>query len=145
MEVAQERPGDFSDVIPYQEVGDWLLGRKVEIRWRVGDEENEEYLHCFEGTVREIIPYSEDRENYSEFRKCKHTVVKVEWDEVFNMHPGYVPLNPDKYAAEKQHLGWNVLDMDYVEYARDMATQLKELGVDAWVRDEAGPMDAEAT
>ena len=147
MEEARDRPEDFSDVIPYKEVGDWLLGRKIEIWWWVGDEEKEEHLHCFEGTVREIIPYSEDRENYSDFRKCKHTVVKVEWDEVFNMHPGYVPLNPDRYAAEKGHLGWSVLDLDYVAYARDMAKQLKELGVDAWVREGAGPdqMDAEAT
>ena len=32
MEEARDRPEDFSPVVPYKEVGDWMVGRKIEVR-----------------------------------------------------------------------------------------------------------------
>ena len=130
MEEARDRPEDFSPVVPYKEVGDWMVGRKIEVRWWVGDSKTPDYLHCFEGTVLEIIPYSNSRPNYPEFRLCKHAVAKVQWDDVFKMHDSHVPLNPGLYADEKKHCGWNILSLDYVQYAQGTASIARALEFD---------------
>ena len=118
-------------MVPYTEPDEWMVGRKIEMRWWVGDSKKDEYPHCFEGTVMAIIPYSPARTNYGDFRLCKHAVALVQWDEEFNMVDGHVPLDPKKYMQENKHCGWNVLKVDYVEYAREFARLLKQADVDA--------------
>ena len=131
MEEAKDAPEDYSPVVPYREPGEWMVGMKIEARWWVGDSSNEEYLHCFEGTVLEVIPYADSRPNYEDFRLCKHAVVKVQWNEEFDMIDSHVPLNPKKYMNEKVHCGWNLLKTEYVRYAAEVNALARQLGVNA--------------
>jgi hypothetical protein len=129
MEQVEDDPQHYSPVVPYKEPGGWMVGMKIESRWWVGDSSNVDYLHSFEGTVMEVVEYSDDRENYSDFRLCKHKVAKVHWDDEFDMIDSHVPLDPRKYLKENAHCGWNVLTVDYVEYTKQLASITKELGL----------------
>ena len=104
------------------------MGRKIEIRWWTevdgevdGEGEAQTYLHCYEGTIKEIIPYTPARKNYAEFRLCKDPVAMVEWDEEFNMKNSPVPLNEKKYAKENVHCGWNIVRDDFARYIAEAA------------------------
>ena len=75
MEEARDRPDDFAPVVPYKEVGDWMVGRKIEVRWWVGDSKTPDYLHCFEGTVLEIQLTSKlPRVSVVQARSCQGAV-----------------------------------------------------------------------
>ena len=101
-----------------------MIGQKIEVRWYVpdADEPGGRYLHCLEGTVKEVIPYTEKRPNYREFRLCKHPVALVEWDAIFEYGDCHVPLNPNKYDMEEEYCGWNMLNEDYIRQLREMQT-----------------------
>ena len=128
MQQAYDSPEDFSPVVPFEQVGDNLVGRKIEIRWWTevdgevnGEAEKQPYLHCYEGKILEIIPYTPQRKNYAEFRYCKDPVALVKWDDEFNMPDSHVPLNDKKYAKEDQHCGWNIIRDDFARFITETA------------------------
>jgi hypothetical protein len=116
MEDVIVNPEKYSPVVPFTDVAADLMGQKIEVRWWVPDEDAEggRYLHCLEGTVKEVIPYSAKRPNYPELRLCKHPVALVEWDEVFGYKDAHIPMNPRLYGKENAYLGWNMLNADFI-------------------------------
>jgi hypothetical protein len=104
-----------------QQMPEDLVGQKMEVRWWVPDGVGGRYLHCFEGTIKEIIPYSKTRPKYPELRSCKHPVALVEWDPEFDYKDSHVPLNPRRYAQDMENRGWNVLNSAYVAAQRSAA------------------------
>jgi hypothetical protein len=92
----------------------------MEARWYVPDDDapGGRHFHCFEGTIKEIIPYSTNWVNYPEFRLCKHPVVLVQWDVEFCYKDSHVPLDSNKYERELEYMGWNVLNAEFVEAQR---------------------------
>ena len=117
------RPEKCSAVVPFTDVAAELIDQKIEARWYVPDDDapGGRHLHCFEGTIKEIIPYSATRANYPEFRLCKHPVALVQWDVEFGYRDSHVPLNPNKYEQELEYMGWNVLNAEFVEAQRAIA------------------------
>ena len=81
----------------------------------------------------EMIPYSNSRPNYPEFRLCKHAVAKVQWDDVFKIHDSHVPLNPVACMRTKRSTVdgiYQILPLDYVQYAQGTASIARALGFD---------------
>jgi hypothetical protein len=73
------------------------------------------YLHCWEGTVIEVT------EKAAKVRTVhgvttKHAVVAIKWDTEFVEwgEVTYHALNPDLYAKENKHQGWNILNEEYI-------------------------------
>lgn len=116
-----DNPEKYSPVVSFTDVPEDLVGQKIEVRWWVPDGEGGRYLHCFEGTIQEIIPFTESRPNYPEFRLCKHPVALVQWDEEFGYKDSHVPMNPSKYERELDYMGWNILNSEYVAAQRAAA------------------------
>ena len=55
-------PEEYSPIVSFEKITSAYVGRKLEVRWTVVDSETEkDYLHCFEGEILEIIPYSPGR------------------------------------------------------------------------------------
>ena len=52
MQAAIDDPEKFSPVVKVPIVDASLVGKKIEVRWTVGDGAGGSYLHCFEGTNR---------------------------------------------------------------------------------------------
>ena len=122
-------PQKYSPKVLYSDLPADLIGQKIEVRWYVPDpdEPGGRYLHCLEGTVKEVIPYSAERPNYREFRLCKHPVALVEWDPIFEYADCHVPLNPNKYNKEDEYCGWNMLNEDYLRQLREVQTAEAEV------------------
>ena len=59
------RPEKYSPIVPFTDVAADLIGQKIEARWYVPDDDapGGRHFHCFEGTIKEIIPYSATRAN----------------------------------------------------------------------------------
>ena len=109
-----------------------LVDRKIEMRMQMTEpveDENTEvtqqaakaqvqersYLHCWEGTVIEVT------EKAAKVRTVhgvttKHAVVAIKWDTEFVEwgEVTYHALNPDLYAKENKHQGWNILNEEYI-------------------------------
>ena len=73
------------------------------------------YLHCWEGTVTKVT------EKVAKVRTVhgvttKHAVVAIKWDNEFVEwgEVTYHALNPDLYAKENKHQGWNILNEEYI-------------------------------
>ena len=97
-----------------------LVGRKLEVRWLMeaeGEGEGEgqsTFVHCFEGTVRKVVPYGAGRKKALGLDfGARVPVALVEWDPEFDWPPAYVPLDLELYAKEDRHYGWNVLADEY--------------------------------
>ena len=58
------------------------------------------HFHCFESTVKEIVPYSNTRAKYPDFRVYKHIVALVQWEAEFGKKTRALQLNPNKYERE---------------------------------------------
>ena len=83
-------------------------------------------MHCYEGEILEVIPWSESRPNYANFRMCRHPVAMVKWDPEFNMINSPVPLNMDLYAKEDAHLGWNLVSDEFAAYICERMAECAE-------------------
>ena len=127
LEEVEESPEDYSPIVIYTPVSQEYVGRKLEMRWSVEDEDTKLcHLHCFEGEILQIIPYTASRPTYDDFRSCKHDVALVKWDPEFDMADSHVPLKPDLYAQENKHCGWNLVRD---EFAAFVCTQLAQCAV----------------
>ena len=121
-------PEEFSPVVLFEEITSAYVGRKLEVRWTVEDSDTEnDYLHCFEGDILEIIPYSTNRPTYKDFHSCKYNVAKVTWDPECNMEDSHVPLNPGRYSKENQHLGWNLVNDEFAKFVCEQVRECRRM------------------
>jgi hypothetical protein len=95
-----------------------MLNRKVEVRWLMHAERGGEkttFLHCFEGTIKGVVPYTPGRKQKLDldFGQRK-PIALVRWDAEFGFPDSYFPLDLDAYAKEDRHFGWNMLTDEYV-------------------------------
>ena len=107
------------------------------------DEPGGRYLHCLEGTVKEVISYSAEIPNYREFRLCKYYVAFAEWDPIFEYTDCHVPLNPNKYNKGDGYCGWNTLNKGHLRQLRGVQTV--EAEVDADLRPQVDAVYAACT
>ena len=135
-------PHKYSPKVLYSDLPEDLIGQKIELRWYVPDPDEPvgRYLHCLEGTVKEVIPYSAERPNYREFRLCEYPVALVEWDPIFEYADCHVPLNPNKYNKEDEYCGWNMLNKDHLRQLREVQTA--EVEVDEDLRSQVDAANA---
>ena len=135
LEAAYENPEEYSPVVRFTPVSQSYVGRKIEVRWQMEDAETKElFLHCFEGTIREVIPYSASRtRTFDNMRSCKHPFVLVEWDPEFAFEPCHVPLKESLFQKENLHLGWNLVPHEFVDFLEVAPGQfggfLKDVGI----------------
>ena len=128
LEEVGDSPEDYSPIVIYTPVSQAYVGRKLEMIWTVEDKDSKLcHLHCFEGEIKQIIPYTANRPRYDDFRSCKHDVALVKWDPEFDMVDSHVPLKPDLYAKENQHCGWNLVRDDFVEFVCTQLAQCRSL------------------
>jgi len=134
MQQAEDNTEEYSPVVPLPDIaaeGEVLVGRKVEVRLNVEDEEKNTFVHCFEGTIRAFAD-AKAKKKWGSRKKC--AVAFVEWDSELQEAAkrqqyqkrgdgaakdwkGWpIPLDDDLYAKENKHLGWNLLSEQYVEW-----------------------------
>jgi hypothetical protein len=131
MNDAERNPEEHSPVVPLpnvEDMGQGLVGRKIEVRLMVPGADGVPYLHCFEGTIKAFAAASAKRA--AKWGCGKHcAVAHVEWDEELKeaarnlkyagaggagRYP--IPLDNDFYSKENKHLGWNLLSESFVRY-----------------------------
>lgn len=118
LEEAYDNPEEYSPVVRFTPVSQEYVGRKIEVRWQMEDAETKAlFLHSFEGTVLEVIPYSTNRtRTFDNMRSCKHPFVLVKWDSEFEFEPCHVPLKESHFQKENLHLGWNLVPNEFVGF-----------------------------
>ena len=101
------------------EVSDWVVVPQE------GEEENEKYIHVFEGTVLRLVKDPQSCPDVGFATNSKHPMALVEWDPEFKCPPlcladSWVPLDLDKYKEEKKRWGWALLKDHFVRYCDEL-------------------------
>ena len=118
---AKDDPQEYAATIRIEDFTQELVGRKIEIRLKLKQTE----LWCFEGIIVELKEESEEKEQKLSL-KSKHAVVRVHWDECFDMHDSDHALAPRKCMQEKAHGGWNLLTAAFVQYQQELQQQAEQ-------------------
>ena len=77
------------------------------------------------GTIVELKEESDGKEQKLSL-KSEHAVVRVHWDECFDMHDSDHALAPRRCMQEKVHGGWNLLTVAYVQYQQELQQQAEQ-------------------
>jgi hypothetical protein len=125
-------PNKYSRVVPLPNHGvmdQRLIGRKVEMAWQMHAAKGQElefpdgYIHCFEGTIEEVVEQNEDATVRSVHKvRTKWAVARIKWDDEFGEADSWHPLNPDLYEKQDgdkpKHQGWHLLNEQYVRFVQ---------------------------
>ena len=110
---------EHSPVIRIEEFTQALVGRKIEIRMMQQADVGEAFLWCFEGTITQLEKETESKQPKLTL-KSQHSVVRVQWDETFDMYPSDHALDPRKCLSETAHGGWNLLRESYAAMQEEL-------------------------
>ena len=113
---------EHSPVIRIEEFTQGLVGRKIEIRLMQQAVVGPAFLWCFEGTITQLLEETESKQPKLTL-KSQHSVVRVKWDETFDMHPSDHALDPRKCLSETAHGGWNLLRESYAAMQEELAIE----------------------
>ena len=125
-------PNKYSRVVPLPNHGvmdQRLIGRKVEMAWQMHAAKGQElefpdgYIHCFEGTIEEVVEQNEDATVRSVHKvRTKWAVARIKWDDEFGEADSWHPLNPDLYEKQDgdkpKHQGWHLLNEQYLRFVQ---------------------------
>ena len=110
-----------------------LVGRKVEMAWKMEVKGGEDFVHVFEGTIQKVVEQAKDMKVRSVHGvRSKWAVAKVKWDDLFKEADTWHPLNVDLYEKQDgkrpKHEGWRLLSQEYVDFCARIERSLTQHG-----------------
>lgn len=141
MEVAKENPEKYSRWVTLPPQDSSLVGTKIEMRFMLDKLDTEgnpvkdtdgsiiTFLHCFEGTIKEVKANDTGKSQRSNGLSSKWSIAKIEWDEEFLEWGAvtYNVLDPGLYAKEDKNGGWNIPNQEYLTAVQCAADKFEEL------------------